>query len=206
MTPHVKSVAFLFPVSWAVSVKCKEMPVCQAESGSCGNEVMSRVLSWFCLVVEGLASEVRGGQKQFRLFKDSEKHSEILIPNLIFYCSDVWSFWDLVVSIEEFISLYSWVKKMFQWWYLNLDAAVYQSPQLLWFTACCEAKSWACTVCCTAMTWNVLLLCQSGSLLQPGVTQQSREISTECDGPLLWAKSDQFVLCFLLVYTSKCIS
>lgn len=147
--------AFLFPVSWAVSVKCKEMPVCQAESGSCGNEVMSPVLSWFCLVVEELASEVRGGQKQFRLFKDSEKHSEILIPNLIFYCSDVWSFWDLVVAIEEFISLYSWVKKMFQWWYLNLDAAVYQSPQLLWFTACCEAKSWAYTVwhgmfCCSA--------------------------------------------------------
>ena len=46
-------------------MKSKEMPICQAESGSCDNEVMSPVLPWFCLVVEGLASEVGGGQKQF---------------------------------------------------------------------------------------------------------------------------------------------
>lgn len=35
-------------------------------------------------MVEGLASEVRGGQKQFKLLEDSAKHSELLIPNLIF--------------------------------------------------------------------------------------------------------------------------
>lgn len=74
---------------------------------------------------------------------------------------------------------------MFWWWYLNLEAAVYQSPQLLGFTACCERKPWACTVCCTAVTWNVPLLCQSGSLLQPGMTQQSQEISTEWWTPAL---------------------
>ena len=57
--------AFLCPVSRAVSVKSREMPICRAESGSCDNEVMSPVLPWFCLVVEGLASEIGGGQKQF---------------------------------------------------------------------------------------------------------------------------------------------
>lgn len=57
--------AFLFPMSRAVSVKSKEMPICRAESASCDNEVMSSVLSWFCLVAEGLASEVGGGQKRF---------------------------------------------------------------------------------------------------------------------------------------------
>lgn len=57
--------AFLFLVSRAVSVKSKEMPICQAESVSCNYEVMSPVLSWFCLGVGGLASEVGGGAKQF---------------------------------------------------------------------------------------------------------------------------------------------
>lgn len=148
------------------------MPVCQAESGSCGNEVMSPVSSWFCLVVGGLASEVRGGQNQFKLFEDSAKHSELLIPNLTFYCSGVQYFWDLVVAVEEFISLYSWVKKMF-WCDTLTWMQLCISPQLLGFTACCEAKPWACTVCCPAVTWNVPLLCQSGSLLPPGMTQQS---------------------------------
>lgn len=74
---------------------------------------------------------------------------------------------------------------MLQWWYLNLDAAVYQSPQLLGFTACCEAKPQAGTVCCTAMAWNVPLLCQSGSLLWPAMTQQSQEITTERWTPAL---------------------
>lgn len=199
------SLAFLFPVSWAVSVKCKEMPICQAESGSCGNEVMSPVSSWFCLVVEGLASEVRGGQKQFKLFEDSAKHSELLIPDLIFYCSGVQSFWDLVVAAEEFISLYSWVKKKcfgggLTWMQLCIRVLSCWGSQL-------AVKRNHGHAACAAQPWHGMCHCSArvaASYSQEWLSKARKEAQN--DGPLLWAKSDQFLLYFLLVHTSKCIS
>lgn len=96
------------------------------------------------------------------------------------------------------LSLYVAGGKVFQWWYLNLAKAASWSPQLLWFTSCCEAKSQAYTLWRGA-TWL------PGRQPLTARNESAKPVSTN-GGHLLWANSGNFFFLSSLVDTQANVS
>ena len=117
-------------------------------------------VSCFALVLScGWRASFWNWRRAKAVWKDSEKCSGLLIPSLLFYCSDAWSVWDLVAAIEEFISLCSRGEKCFSgdiltWLQLRIRVLSCCGSQPAMKRnrghAPCAAEPWGGRYCCSA--------------------------------------------------------